>query len=118
MCEGTLGDSKVRVQRVRLYPQGDPQKVKEVRSRFVSPFSGANETQSFHRVILTWKHLTHPNIVPLLGVTADPPQLILDWMSGGDLPAYITNNPQADRLRLVGVLYIPLCGALTLSPAI
>ena len=40
-----------------------------------------------------WKHLTHPNIVPLLGVTVSPFQLISTWMSGGDLPGYIEKNP-------------------------
>ena len=49
-----------------------------------------------------WKYLTHPNIVPLLGVTITPFQLISNWMSGGDLPGYIEKHPNADRLRLVG----------------
>jgi serine/threonine protein kinase len=50
-----------------------------------------------------WKRLTHPNIVPLLGVTLVPPQLISEWMSGGDLRDYIKKNPDANRLGLVGV---------------
>jgi len=50
-----------------------------------------------------WKHLTHRNIVPLLGVTIDPPQLVSEWVSGGDLPNYVETNPIADRPRLVGV---------------
>ena len=49
-----------------------------------------------------WKYLTHPNIVPLLGVSTTPFQLISNWMSGGDLPGYIKENPDADRLKLVG----------------
>jgi hypothetical protein len=53
-----------------------------------------------------WKHLAHPNIAPLLGVTIDPLQLISDWVSGGDLTGYITNYLYADRLGLVGV---PFC---------
>jgi len=50
-----------------------------------------------------WKHLTHRNIVPLLGVTISPFQLVSDWMPGGHLPDYIRMNPDADRLGLVGV---------------
>ena len=61
------------------------------------------------------KHLAHPNIVPLLGVTIDPPQLISDWMAGGNLMEYITNNPEADRLRLVGALSASLYDPLTLA---
>jgi len=57
-----------------------------------------------------WKRLTHPNVLPLLGVTIFPLQLISIWMSGGDLPEYIEKYPNADRLRLVGgppVVFIP-----------
>ena len=50
-----------------------------------------------------WRHLTHPNILPLLGVTITPFQLISNWMSGGDLPGYVQKNPNVDRLKLVGV---------------
>jgi len=49
-----------------------------------------------------WKHLTHPNILPLLGVTITPFQLVSNWMSGGDLPEYIEKHPDVDRLVLVG----------------
>ena len=51
-----------------------------------------------------WKHLTHPNVLSLLGATITPKfQLISNWMSGGDLLAYIKKNPDVDRLKLVGV---------------
>ena len=50
-----------------------------------------------------WKHLTHPNILSLLGITTTPFQLISNWMSGGDLPRYIEKNPNVDRVKLVGV---------------
>ena len=55
-----------------------------------------------------WKHLSHPNIVPLLGITIAPPQLISNWMSGGDLPEYIGKHSGVDRLKLVGVPLICL----------
>jgi hypothetical protein len=50
-----------------------------------------------------WKRLAHPNIVPLLGVTITPFQLISNWMSGGDLPDYIDKNADVNRLNLVRV---------------
>ena len=58
--------------------------------------------QIFCEEAVTWKRLTHPNILSLLGVTIDHFQLISDWMSGGDLPDYIKNHSDADRLGLVG----------------
>jgi hypothetical protein len=53
-----------------------------------------------------WRRLEHKTIVPLLGITSDPLQLISDWMPGGDLTEYIKNNPNADRLGLVSVNYV------------
>jgi hypothetical protein len=50
-----------------------------------------------------WKYMIHPNVLPLLGITTDPFQLVSDWMSGGDLPRYIERYPNADRLGLVSV---------------
>ena len=62
--------------------------------------------QTFHEEAMIWKNLKHPNILPLLGVTVDPLQLILDCSDGtpgGTLPQYIKLNPDADRLQLVGI---------------
>jgi serine/threonine protein kinase len=50
-----------------------------------------------------WKRLEHKNIVPFLGITSTPLQLISDWMPGGDLREYIKKHPYADRVGLVGV---------------
>ena len=61
-----------------------------------------------------WKHLRHPNILSLLGVTMTSFQLVSNWMSGGDLPGYIKKNPNVDRLKLVGVL--PIVITLCLLP--
>jgi hypothetical protein len=58
--------------------------------------------QHFCQEAVMWKRMAHPNIVPLLGITTSPrPQLISDWMSGGDLPKYVKKYPDADRPVLV-----------------
>ena len=67
---------------------------------------------------MTSKHLSHPNIVPILGATVEPCELISDWMPGGDLMGYITKNPDANRISLVGFLCIAPLDVLTPSPAI
>lgn len=51
---------------------------------------------------MIWKRLTHPNILPPLGITTTPLQLVSNWMPGGDLSEHITKNFDADRLGLVG----------------
>jgi len=50
-----------------------------------------------------WKRLKHPNVLPLLGVTLVPFQLVSHWMPGGDLLEHIKKHPDVDRLGLVGV---------------
>ena len=67
------------------------------------PVCYTNEAQIFCQEAVMWKRLDHPNILPLLGITFTPFQLISNWMSGGDLPDYIKKNTGADRLELVRV---------------
>ena len=66
--------------------------------------------QRLCREVVGWKHLSHPNIFPLLGVSmsADPyPFLILsEWMPNGNVMQYARSNPEANRLRMVGPLAV------------
>ena len=58
-------------------------------------------SQALCREAVMWKRLMHLNIVPLLGVIVTPPQLILEWVSNGNLQEYIEKYPGVDRLGLV-----------------
>ena len=49
-----------------------------------------------------WKRLSHPNIVPLIGVTFAPFQFVSVWYSGGDLLEFVHAHPHVNRLPLVG----------------
>jgi len=69
----------------------------------LSPFVITYGVQTFCQEAVIWKRLTHPNVLPLLGVTITPLQLISNWISGGNLPEYIQKHPDADLLGLVGV---------------
>ncbi|KAF9643162.1 kinase-like protein [Thelephora ganbajun] len=46
-------------------------------------------------------HLRHPNIVPFLGATSTPFQLVSKWMSGGSLMRYVREQPGANLLSLL-----------------
>ena len=61
-----------------------------------------------------WKRLEHRNIVPLLGITPTPLQLISEWMPGGDLVEYTNKFPGATRGGLASALPIGFEFALTL----
>ena len=59
--------------------------------------------QVFYKEIAIWKQLSHPNIVPFLGVTDDPApfSMVLEWMPNGDVRQYVNKHPEVDRLQLV-----------------
>ena len=65
-----------------------------------------------------WKYLRHPNIVPLLGVTTDPFQLVSEWIPSGNLPGYIERKPDADQLGLVGIPAVAFIPHLPPSQAV
>jgi len=60
-----------------------------------------------------WKSLKHQNIVPLLGITFTPVQLISEWMPGGVLTEYVRKHESADRYGLVGIHPVMLDPVLT-----
>jgi len=68
----------------------------------------------FCKDAVTWKHLRHRNIIPFLGATLDPPQLVSTWMPAGGLTEYITEHPENNRLGLVGLLPAVFGKVLTL----
>ena len=86
-----------------MRPGRDPQKAKEVRTRrYVPPvLRHSHIPQTFNQVAAISKHLKHPNIVPLLGATTEPLELISELMPGGELLGYIAGHPDADRLSLM-----------------
>ena len=57
----------------------------------------------FYREAVVWKRLRHKNIVPLLGITPNPPQFISEWMGGGGLTEYIKKFPDTYLLNLVNI---------------
>jgi len=62
-----------------------------------------NPTQRFYREIVGWKHLSHPNVLPFLGVSESlfPFSIITPWLSNGDIIEYIRKHRGVNRLRLV-----------------
>lgn len=61
-----------------------------------------------------WKHLNHPNIVPFIGVTFAPLQLVSEWVTGGELREYIGDGRCTNLIDLVSPLLRPPNNYLTL----
>ncbi|KAG9316824.1 kinase-like domain-containing protein [Chiua virens] len=60
------------------------------------------------REAIVWKHLRHPNCLPLYGVCAMPTEgpnisfaLVSPWMAQGTISKYLKLNPQANKTRLI-----------------
>ncbi|KAF9784798.1 kinase-like domain-containing protein [Thelephora terrestris] len=73
------------------------------------------------REIIGWKHLSHPNILPLLGVSVslDPDsfRILTRWMINGNITEYARSNPEVNRLQLLfevasGVAYLHKLGVV------
>jgi len=83
--EGTLDGLRVRVKRIRVYSNDNSKKA----------------VKALYQEATVWKRLEHRNIVPLLGVTSDPLQLVSEWTPSEELIEYIAKHPAADRLGLL-----------------
>ena len=57
-----------------------------------------------------WRFLQHPNILPLIGasMSGDRFMMVSDWMSNGNINEFIKAHPDADRLGLVGSLFVSI----------
>jgi len=66
-----------------------------------------------------WGALRHPNVLPMLGVTATKPPfaMVSEWMASGDINEFVKTHPEADRLKLVGLLVKSRCPQFLLIPA-
>lgn len=70
----------------------------------------------FYLAAVTWQHLKHSNIVPFVGATHNPLQLVSIWMPGGNLMEYIDKYPEKCRLALVGLIHVRWFSSSSGSP--
>jgi len=64
-----------------------------------------NPLQRFCEEGVAWKHLRHPNVLPLLGVTIGERKLMMvsEWMGNGNINEFIEKNRGVNRTALVRV---------------
>ena len=62
-----------------------------------------NSNQRFYREIVGWKYVSHPNVLPFLGVseTLFSFCIISPWSRNGNIVEYIQKHRDANRLQLV-----------------
>ena len=57
--------------------------------------------QLFLREAVVWKRLNHPNLIPFIGVTTNPLQIISDWVPNVTLTEFVEGTPGVVRISLV-----------------
>jgi serine/threonine protein kinase len=102
--EGSYRCQKVAIKVPRLYLSTDPAKAKKVsllyqilnRQRF-------NIHQRFCKEAIVWSHISHPNVLPLIGVATSPFKfcMVSPWMENGDVISYLKSDSPVNSIRIV-----------------
>ena len=97
---------QVAVKVLRVYSTSDFNKIINVGCLFNIPhvINRSIVTQRFCKEAMTWKALSHPNVLPLLGVIMAEKHfaLVSEWMTNGSINEFIVANRTANRFKLVG----------------
>ena len=66
--------------------------------------------QGFCKEVMTWKMLSHPNVLPLLGAKMEYQQFVMvsEWMENGNINEFIKAHEDVDRFKLVS--FVPAVG--------
>ena len=68
-----------------------------------------NVLQRFCREGVAWKHLRHPNILPLLGMTVSERRfaMVSEWMENGNIMEFVEKEKHVNRTGLVCCTSMP-----------
>ena len=91
------GLKKVCIKRMKDPSRNGPENVAKVEkvSNFFLPqlITEVNRLQVWHEEVSVWMRLKHPNVVQCLGATINPPQIIMDWMTRGEVMECVQKDP-------------------------
>lgn len=102
---GTLDGLRVTVKSILYNSTGSSGGLQEVslKVQILPHFACSHCRQSAYREVITWKHLSHPNISPFLGIDTSTSSLsvISVLAEHGSLTEYLLHFPNASRSKLV-----------------
>lgn len=111
VSDGKYQGAAVAIKRLKM-KEGDFDRIFKVFLMTAANYRRSPFLQRFCREVITWKHLSHPNILPLLGVSISPDthclRILTEWMTNGNVMWYARTNPEANRLQLVSPFAISL----------
>jgi serine/threonine protein kinase len=98
----------IKVVRVCLMDDLDGRPQRESLTCTVTPVC-MNGSQRFCREGVAWKHLRHPNVLPLLGVTVSERRfaMVSEWMDHGNINEFVEEDRHVNRAELVRRSSIP-----------
>lgn len=120
VSRGEYGGRPVAVKQLKARAKDGFDKVFKVSDRtWPGDYGRLFSIQRLCREVLIWKRLSHPNILPLLGVSmSNSPQyfrIISEWMPNGHVTEYIRSNPEVNRLRLVSLAMVSSRGFMLIA---
>ena len=64
--------------------------------------------QRLFQEIVIWRRLSHPNVLPVLGVSPKlfPLCVVTEWMVDGNIMDFTAKHPEVNRLRLVRSVFV------------
>jgi len=102
VSQGTYKGRRVAIKVVRIYVR-DLDAIRSVSISLCYYTCLVNWLQGFCREAVAWKHLRHPNILPLLGVILNERRfaLVSEWMENGTINEFVERDRDINRVRLV-----------------
>ena len=103
VSRGTYEGRQVAIKVVRVYVTSDLDIIRSVCFTYTTTPAWINGLQRFCREGVAWKHLRHPNILPLLGVTLNEFRfgLVSEWMENGNINEFIERHGHVNRAEFV-----------------
>jgi len=103
VSQSTYEGRQVAVKVVRMYVADDLDIILGVSLLPTISHLSDRTDQRFCRESVVWKHLRHPNILPLLGVTVNVHRfaMVSEWMENGNINAFIKSHWYVNRGKLV-----------------
>jgi len=104
VSRGIYEGRQVAIKVVRVYVTSDLDIIRSVSILPMPSWSAfMDESQRFCREGVAWKHLRHPNILPLLGVSLNKHRfaLVSEWMENGSINEFGEKDRYVNRSELV-----------------
>jgi len=73
--------------------------------RLLGPGTDGTKQEFYHEMV-RWKYISHPNIIPFLGVLEElpgPPRfcIVSPWLENGNILEYLSKSPNVNRFELL-----------------